>query len=508
MSKSMTVRDAVVLAAGIGSRLGKITENKPKCLVRVAGKPILEHQIDALTAASIENLYLVVGHLNEQVRDFCSNINKIKITVVVNKDPTGTNNMYSLYLTEKFVNGKAFILMNGDVVCNESILKKLVESEESDMIVAIKNKFNEESMKIVVQDSGIISGITKTFTEDEAWGISCDIYKFSEESSVELFNELRRVIETERDLKQWTEVAIHCLLSSGRLAMKPVDIGNISWTEIDNRDDLALADCLFSPFSLSRKKLCFTDMDGTLYKGNVLIEGAPQTIQKLREKGIRVCFLSNNSSKSKASYVKKLKRFGIDSIEDDIILSTDGCIEHVLSIGWKNAFFVGTNEMIEMFEKRGIISNDENPEVLILGYDTELTYEKLRKAALLLHEGIPYLATHCDIVCPTPEGAVPDIGSTMALIEKATGRTPEKIFGKPSVDMVQHIINETGVTPDEVFLVGDRLYTDFKMAQNIGCDFVCVLSGETDRNDLENYSDTPALIANSLSSLDFFLNNI
>ena len=127
---------------------------------------------------------------------------------------------------------------------------------------------------------------------------------------------------------------------------------------------------------------------------------------------------------------------------------------------------------------------------MVLGYDTELTYEKLRVAALLLQDSNrPYIATHPDVVCPTERGPIPDIGSMMALLEVSTGRRPDLTFGKPKREMVDFIFDQYGIAPDSALFVGDRVYTDYEMARQCGAFFIGVLSGEATRVDYEGLSN-------------------
>ncbi len=151
--------------------------------------------------------------------------------------------------------------------------------------------------------------------------------------------------------------------------------------------------------------------------------------------------------------------------------------------------------------REGINTHSPNPEYVVLGYDTELTYEKLRQASIYLLNNVPLLATHKDIVCPTPQGPIPDIGSMLALIEKATGKTPLKIFGKPNKEMILHVMKRHNAAGKDTVVIGDRLYTDMELARKSGTGFVLVLSGETKRPDVENSSDWPDLIIKSLNDL-------
>jgi len=249
------------------------------------------------------------------------------------------------------------------------------------------------------------------------------------------------------------------------------------------------------------KKIFFLDLDGTIYLGDMLISGADKFLERLRKHKIDFYFLSNNSSRSKEDYVEKLERMGIPARLDQIILSTDGVIEFLKKENIKNTYVLGTKSMKKMFEQAGIRVDSDDPDYVVLGYDTELTYEKLKTASLFLIHGKKLLAAHCDIVCPSPEGPLPDVGSLLALLEKATGEVPEKIFGKPNPEMVTHIIEKHKASPDQIVMVGDRIYTDMELAKRLNCNFILVLSGETKSKDLTTLSPPPDLVVDSLNQL-------
>lgn len=249
------------------------------------------------------------------------------------------------------------------------------------------------------------------------------------------------------------------------------------------------------------KKLVFLDLDGTVYVGDSLLPGARDFLDRLKEKNISTYFLSNNSSRSKRDYVKKLANLGISSDEDRIILSTDGVIEYLLERKARQIYIVGTESMKEMFLQAGLEVSSPRPEYVVLGFDTELTYEKLKKATLFIQKGIRLIATHPDLVCPSPEGFIPDAGSMLALFEKATQKKPVKIFGKPSSEMVAHILKKHDVHSQEVVMVGDRIYTDMELARNLSCDFILVLSGETKKKDISDLKVQPFLVVENIGSL-------
>lgn len=492
---------AVILAAGVGSRLRPITSNKPKCMIKVAGRPILDYQIRAYASAGIRDIVIVAGYEAVRVKEFCKHIKDVNIKIIDNPDYESTNNMYSLYLAARAVEGEEFILSNGDVVFDARIAHEVVSSPESDFIVADKGSWSEESMKITLSPSGCIDDISKKIGAKRAYGNSIDLYRFSAPSSTLLFGHIRNIIERENNLKDWAEVAIQDLLRSGRLRMSPFDVAKKPWVEIDNYEDLALGDKTFSGFDLTlkSKKLFFIDLDGTVFLGDQVIPGAAEFLEKLQAMGMPYYFLSNNSSRSKGDYVGKLSSMGIKAAEESIILSTDGLVNSLIDNRIKDVFVLGTESMRRSIAGHGINIDSENPEFIVLGYDTELNYDKLKRAALHLHNGADLLATHCDTVCPTPEGPIPDIGATLALLEAATGKKPFKVFGKPNPEMVEHVIQRHGT--NAVVFAGDRISTDMEMAHRVNAAFILVLSGETRREEVEHNDRMPDLIVNSLGDI-------
>lgn len=249
------------------------------------------------------------------------------------------------------------------------------------------------------------------------------------------------------------------------------------------------------------KKIVFLDMDGTLYLGGRLLPGTKNFLLSLRDRGLMYYYLSNNSSRSKADYVNKLAQFGIEASKEEIILSTDGVIDFLHSRNIDKTYVVGTSSMKNMFLEAGIEVDSLQPAYVILGFDTELNYKKIKAAALFLLKGIPLLATHKDLVCPTEEGPIPDVGAMLALFERSTGKTPEKIFGKPNREMLDHIIKRHKTSANDLVIIGDRTYTDMEMAKNIGCDFILVLSGETKKEDLAGLETQPTLVVDNVGQL-------
>jgi len=253
--------------------------------------------------------------------------------------------------------------------------------------------------------------------------------------------------------------------------------------------------------SLDGIKAVFLDLDGTIYLGSDLIEGAQSFLNRLEEKGIMRFFLSNNSSKSVGQYVEKLRGLGIPTSADEILLSTHDLISWLSENSINQTYLVGTEGMREMLETVGIGTESEEPQYVVLGYDTEITYEKLSTASVHLHRGVPMVASHPDVVCPSPDGGLPDTGAYMDLFEATTGVRPEHVCGKPNAGMILHKVEELGLRPDQCAMVGDRLYTDMEMAKRAGVHGVLVLSGEATVGDLEVAPQNPSLVVGSVDEL-------
>jgi HAD superfamily hydrolase (TIGR01450 family) len=161
---------------------------------------------------------------------------------------------------------------------------------------------------------------------------------------------------------------------------------------------------------------------------------------------------------------------------------------------------VGTPSLEREFEQHGFQLVQNNADCAVLGFDTTLTYEKLWKLCDYVRAGIPYIATHPDINCPTESGFMPDIGAMMAFVETSTGRTPDVIVGKPNPPIIEAIVEKTGFGVDQIAMVGDRLYTDIAMGKT-GITTILVLSGETKEGDVQSADHQPDYIVKNIQGL-------
>ncbi|MDC3290976.1 HAD-IIA family hydrolase [Euryarchaeota archaeon] len=253
--------------------------------------------------------------------------------------------------------------------------------------------------------------------------------------------------------------------------------------------------------SLNGIRAVFLDLDGTIYLGNELIDGAVEFLNRCEENDVQRFFLSNNSSKSVTEYLEKLHGLGIPAEENDVLLSTHDLISWLGAEGVTETYLVGTEGMRSMLEEVGVSTRSGEPQYVVLGYDTEINYEKLETASIHLHNGVPLVASHPDMVCPSPDGGLPDVGAYLALFKATTGVEPSHICGKPNAGMILHKIEELGLQPSQCAMVGDRLYTDMEMAAQADVVGVLVLSGEATLDDLEAAPQNPDVIVDSVADL-------
>ena len=237
---------------------------------------------------------------------------------------------------------------------------------------------------------------------------------------------------------------------------------------------------------LSRIRHLALDMDGTIYLGSRIFPFTIPFLEKMKAAGIGISFLTNNPTRSVQDYLDKLAKMGIEATEDGMYTTSLAAIDYIKEHHpqARRLFLLGTPSMAEQFRKAGYEECADDPgdvpDVLVVAFDTTLTYSRLCRAAYWASQGIPYVATNPDRVCPTDKPTVlVDCGSLQKCIEHATGRKPDIVLGKPDPTMLQGIMHRHGLKPEEIAMVGDRIYTDTAMAHNAGAVGVLVLSGET-----------------------------
>lgn len=244
------------------------------------------------------------------------------------------------------------------------------------------------------------------------------------------------------------------------------------------------------------------DMDGTIYMGSTLFPFTKNFLKRLSDNGIGYSFLTNNPTKSIPDYLKKLKGLGIEATPEEVYTTAVATIDYIKQNHpeAKRLFVLGTPSMIKEFEEAGfeMTADDpiDRPDILVVAFDMTLCYSRLCRAAWWASQGVRYIATNPDRVCPTDQEVVlVDCGSMCKCIEHATGREPDIVIGKPNPDMLKCIQTKYGMGSDEVAMCGDRIYTDVATARNAGSLGVLVLSGETTLETAINSNPQPDVTA-------------
>jgi len=248
--------------------------------------------------------------------------------------------------------------------------------------------------------------------------------------------------------------------------------------------------------ALKRLKLFLLDMDGTIYLDDRLFDGVTDFLSYVRSIGGKYMFLTNNSSKSVEKYIEKLASLGIPSEKGDFLTSVDATILDLKRQNYRKIYAFGTESFRAQLQGAGLPVTDrleDGIDCLCMGFDTELNFKKLEDACILLGRGVDYIATNCDLVCPTWYGFVPDCGSVSEMLYQATKRRP-RFIGKPEPTMVKLAMEKTGFQPEETVLIGDRLYTDIACGVHAGIHTVFVLSGEGTEEDLEKSDVKPTYV--------------
>ena len=241
--------------------------------------------------------------------------------------------------------------------------------------------------------------------------------------------------------------------------------------------------------TLAQVRCFLLDMDGTIYLGEKLLEGAREFLELLEQHGRDYLFLTNNSSKDSQQYADKLARLGLPVSRDKIMTSGEATAMHIQRQKPEaRVYVVGTEALEDELRTSGFVLTDDMPDFVVLGFDTTLTYNKMWKLCDLVRAGVPYIATHPDYNCPTETGFMPDIGAMIAFVKASTEREPNLIVGKPNSLFVEYAAERTGIPVSAMCMIGDRLYTDIALGAAASIPTILVLSGETKAHEV---ADSP-----------------
>lgn len=254
-------------------------------------------------------------------------------------------------------------------------------------------------------------------------------------------------------------------------------------------------------------QLFMLDMDGTIYNEDTLIPGTLEFFNLLIKQGKNYVFMTNNSSKGKTSYVEKLNKLGIPATEKHIASSVNATVIYLKERKPSaKIFLVGTESLRlelhnEGFEVVSVDYRKSDIDYVLLGFDTELNYEKVKGACYYVSRNYPYIATNCDLKCPVLDNKfIPDCGAIAKMIELATGRMP-LFLGKPERTMVDAVSKEWNIPVDKIACVGDRLYTDIAVGINAGATSICVMTGEATKEEISTSEFKPDYCFESINEL-------
>ncbi|HSE93827.1 MAG TPA: HAD-IIA family hydrolase [Methylomirabilota bacterium] len=246
------------------------------------------------------------------------------------------------------------------------------------------------------------------------------------------------------------------------------------------------------------------DLDGTIYRGDVLIPGAAETVATLRAEGRRVAFLSNKPLQTRADYAAKLTRLGVPTDADEVINSSLVLARHLATLDpGAPVFVIGEPPLVAELVANGFeVRGDHRVRWVVIAFDRTFDYAKLNTALQAVRRsGARLIATNPDRTCPTEDGEIPDCAGMTAAVEAVTGTSVEVVVGKPSPIILEVALAALGVRAPDAVIVGDRIETDIVMGKRRGLGTVLVLSGITDAADPRIGELRPDLVIGSVGEL-------
>ena len=249
-------------------------------------------------------------------------------------------------------------------------------------------------------------------------------------------------------------------------------------------------------------KALVLDMDGVLWRDNQPIGDLPAIFTKIRQRGWKVTLATNNATLSVEQYLEKLAHFDVTLASEQIVNSTMAVV-HYLSQRYPqggSVYVVGESSLIQTLSESNFINSEKATLAVIVSMDRQVSYEKLRRATLLIRSGVPFVGTNADKTFPMPEGLAPGAGAILAAVEAATSVEPI-IVGKPSPEMYRVALERMGVNPASTLVVGNRLETDIAGGQQLGCKTGLVLSGVTGFEAARAWVPSPDWIEPDLTAL-------
>jgi 4-nitrophenyl phosphatase len=257
---------------------------------------------------------------------------------------------------------------------------------------------------------------------------------------------------------------------------------------------------------LNNIKSLILDMDGVLWRDDAPIGDLSKIFNRIRERGLKFVFATNNGSKTPEQYLEKLSALGVTVESWQVITSALGVAEMIKGKIPAGApvFVIGGEGVKVALQEQGFevvpVETAETAQAVVIGIDREINFAKMCEAALLVRRGIPFFATNPDKTFPTPRGEIPGAGAWISVIVTATNVEPT-FAGKPFPFLMEMALERLGTKREETLVVGDRLETDIAAGQAVGCPTALVLSGVSTRAQAEAWSPRPSHIVQDLDAL-------
>ena len=247
-------------------------------------------------------------------------------------------------------------------------------------------------------------------------------------------------------------------------------------------------------------------MDGVLWKADTPIRDLPAIFKRIEARGLKYVFATNNGTKTPEQYVEKLAEFGVTAEPWQVVTSALG-VAHMLLQKFPNGtkvFMIGEDGVYQALQEKGFevlpVVDAQDAQVVVMGLDRAVTFDKMREATLLVRRGVPFYGTNPDKTFPTPRGEIPGAGAWISVVTTATNVEP--IYaGKPYPFMMELSLEISGTKKEETLVVGDRLETDMAAGQAVGCPVAVVLSGVSTREQAEVWQPKIDIIARDLAEL-------
>jgi len=230
------------------------------------------------------------------------------------------------------------------------------------------------------------------------------------------------------------------------------------------------------------------DMDGVLYRGDQAMPRLQEFFAFLRQRPIPFILATNNSTRTPQEYVDKLAGMGVTVSPEEILVSGQATARYLAREyprGTRVHVF-GMPALKQAIVEEGFILADEDVELVVASMDRQVTYEKLKRATLLIRGGARFIATNLDPTNPSEEGLIPGTGTMIVALETASG-TKAIPIGKPEPIMYQLAMDQMGAHPETTAAIGDRADTDILGGKRAGLTTLCVLSGSSDRSEAEAF---------------------